>query len=101
MIDRNGYRPSLLQEDHEKCFLCGRGGPVERHEIFGAAYRKKSKADGLWVSLCGECHRDGRQAVHNDYTAALALKKQGELCWLAEYNKTRDDFIREYGRDYL
>lgn len=98
---RNGYRPSLLQEDHSRCFLCGRSGPTERHEIFGGAYRQKSKYDGLWVSLCGECHRDGRQAVHNDYTAAAALKKQGELRWLDEYNRQVEDFIKEYGRNYL
>lgn len=100
-MDRNGYRQSLLQEDHNVCFLCGRCCHTERHEIFGGAYRQKSKHDGLWVSLCSECHRDGRQAVHNDYTAATALKKQAELKWIDEFNQTEDAFQREYGRNYL
>ena len=42
------------------CWLCGRNGtaePLDKHHIFGGAYRKKSEKYGLTVYLChGSCH---------------------------------------------
>ena len=38
------------------CAICGRNGmgdPLEKHHIFGGAYRKKSEKYGLTVYLCG------------------------------------------------
>ena len=53
-LDRNGYAPSILQQG-ERCHMCGGHhiyDGLDRHEVFGGAYRKKSKELGLWVLLC-------------------------------------------------
>lgn len=51
-LDRNGYAPSIVQ-DIDGCYFCARqDGKLDRHEIFHGAYRQKSKALGLWVTLC-------------------------------------------------
>ena len=50
------------------CWLCGRNGtaePLDKHHIFGGAYRKKSEKYGLTVYLChGSCHIFGEKAAH-------------------------------------
>lgn len=50
------------------CWLCGRNGtaePLDKHHIFGGAYRKKSEKYGLTVYLCHECvAASGRKRLH-------------------------------------
>lgn len=105
-LDSHGYAPSIVQEDtDESCFLCGANGcidPLNRHEIFGGAYREKSKAFGLWVSLCHyQCHQVGRYAVHNDLSANLELKRAGQRAAMKAYGWDIPGFIREFGKNYL
>ena len=89
-----------------RCFLCGRNGrgdPLEKHHIFGGnPNREKSERYGLYVYLCGDrCHRNGRGAVHRNAKTAQMLHEYGEKKWLEENNKTIEDFISEFGRNYL
>lgn len=45
------------------CWLCGRNGtaePLDKHHIFGGAYRKKSEKYGLTVYLCHGCDAHAR-----------------------------------------
>lgn len=99
-MDRNGYNPSIMQTDLHKCFRCGRTtGKLDRHEIYGNANRQKSKRLGLWVVLCHqECHLDG---VHAQRKIAEALKQAGQVAAMKTYGWTKEDFIREIGRNYL
>lgn len=98
--DKNGYAPSIMQTDLHKCFRCGRTtGKLDRHEIYGNANRQKSKRLGLWVILCHqECHLDG---VHAQRKIAEALKQAGQVAAMKTYGWTKEDFIREIGRNYL
>ena len=51
----------------------------DRHEVFGGAYREKSKELGLWVLLCHhEHHIFGRDAVHNNRAKDLELKQEAQ-----------------------
>ena len=105
-LDCNGYAPSIVQEDTgESCFLCGANGradPLNRHEIFGGAYRKKSKMAGLWVSLChARCHQFGERAAHNNAEINLTLRRRGQQAAMRVYSWTTADFIREFGKNYL
>lgn len=39
-LDRNGYAPSILQDDDSYCLVCygnGYNDPLNRHEVFGGA----------------------------------------------------------------
>lgn len=89
----------------DKCFLCGKNGysdPLDTHHIFGGPYRKKSERYGLTVKLCHHsCHIFGLHSVHQDAETAQRLHEYGQRKWMAEQNKTVDDFRREFGRNYL
>lgn len=84
-----------------KCFLCQKYTTTEQHHIFGAGNRKKSTQYGLTVQLCVECHRAGRSAVHLNSDTMLYLHRYGQEKWQAEQGKTAEDFIREFGKNYL
>ena len=86
-LDRNGYAPSIIPGHGEYCcLLCGKNRYIERHEVFGGAYRAKSKAYGLWVHLCESCHRTGSDAVHS--TGGAAVKERAQRAAMAAYGWT-------------
>lgn len=91
--------------EERKCFLCGRNGaedPLDKHHIFGAAYRKKSEKYGLVVDLCHHrCHELGRKAVHRNGSVMRQLRRYGQLKAMQEQGWTEADFIREFGKSYL
>ena len=99
-LDRNGYAPSILQEDLSRCFLCGHSDmKLDRHEVFGASNRQKSKAYGLWVMLCHDsCHLYG---VHSIGVLNRRLKEKAQRIAMEHYGWTTEDFIKEIGRNYL
>ena len=74
-----------------------------RHEaFFGVRNRQKSIDDGLIVFLTYENH-EGTNGVHgkNGHELDVKIKKEAEKQWLMYYNKTIQDFIKRYGRNYL
>ena len=85
-----------------KCFLCGKWGMLERHHIFGGANRKKSEKFGLVVDLCGiECHREGKKAAHRCKETMDKLHQYGQKKYMREQNANKDEFRKEFGRNYL
>ncbi len=88
-----------------ECFLCGKNGssdPLDKHHIFGGANRKKSERFGLTVDLCHhECHIFGKHAVHNDANVMQRLHEYGQRKAMTEQGWSIEDFIREFGRNYL
>ena len=102
MLDRNGYAESIIP-DHgpEQCWLCDRNGcgKMDRHEVFGGANRQKSKALGLWVHLClDSCHLNG---VHKGGYYSYLLKSEAQRCAMKKYGWTKEQFIAEFGRNYM
>lgn len=99
-LDRNGYAPSIMQSNTSYCFICGRTDrKLDRHEVFGAANRQKSKALGLWVALCHRpCHLDG---VHKNAADALILKEEAQRVAMQRYEWTKEDFIKQIGKSYV
>ena len=88
-----------------ECFLCGKNGssdPLDKHHIFGGKNRKKSEKLGLTVYLCHhECHIFGRHAVHNDPNVMRRLHQYGQRKAMDEQGWSIEDFIREFGKNYL
>lgn len=88
-----------------ECFLCGRNGsvdPLDRHHIFGGAYRKKSEKYGLYVDLCHhDCHIFGPGAVHQNQDAMRLLKMYGQKKAMLEQGWTVAEFIKEFGKSYI
>lgn len=73
-----------------------------RHEVFfGIRNRQKSIDDGLIVFLRPEMHNMSKQGVHFNRNFDIYLKKIAEKVWLEYYDKTIENFIERYGRNYL
>ncbi len=101
-MGKNGYNQSIVQpiSNYPRCFLCGKtAGKLDRHEIFGGAFRSKSKRYGLWIHLCHTpCHL---QDAHGNRATALLLKKAGQRAAMEKYGWSVERFIREFGKNYL
>ena len=105
-LDRNGYAPSIVQDDTDCCYICyGCHQKLDRHEVLHDGTKKtrdKCKRLGLWVTLCHKDHHIfGPGAVHQNHEVDLALKQAGQMAAMEHYGWTECDFIREFGRNYL
>lgn len=95
---------SILQNDSSKCFKCKRTIKTEEHHIFGGnPNRAKSEKYGLKVYLCHDCHnRDKKhKSIHFDKDEMLKLHQIGQKAFMQYYNKTKDEFRKEFGKNYL
>ena len=73
-----------------------------RHEVFfGIRNRQKSIKDGLIVFLKPEMHNMSNEGVHFNSQFRDLMQKEGQRQWMAYYNKSIDDFIKRYGKNYL
>lgn len=84
-----------------ECFLCGRTDTLERHHIFGAANRKKADRLGLVVDLCHDCHNEPPYGVHHNKYVMQRLHEYGQRKAMGEQGWTTDEFIRQFGKNYL
>ncbi len=96
-LDRNGYAPSIVQTLDDSCEICGCSGNLVRHEIFFGPYRTKSKVEGLWVSICPNCHTSlhTRKGGYDSY-----LKERGQRTAMRTYGWTVEDFRARFGKNY-
>lgn len=76
------------------CYFCLRPA-TDLHHIFQGAYKKASERHNFMVHLCRDCHNK----VHMDKAPRILLR---QMCQ-TEYEKvfSREDFIEEFGRNYL
>lgn len=90
---------SIIQDKRE-CLVCGGWNVEEHHIYFGVAKRKLSEEYGLKVWLCPTHHR-GTIGVHgkDGHKLDLELKQLGQKAF--EWQHTRDEFIKTFGRNYL
>ena len=104
MLDKNGYAPSVVDpfsELDKRCFLCNYRGDLVRHEIFNASNRQKSKAYGLWVTLCHEpCHL-GKDGYQYSASKARGLKAYGQIKAMEHYGWNEDEFRQRFGKSYI
>lgn len=92
---------SIIQSNNE-CYVCHAKHCLHRHEVFyGTSNRKKSLADGLTIKLCGKHHNLSSEGVHFNKDLDLKLKRLGQIVWEEYYQKSTDEFIKRYGRNYL
>lgn len=97
---------SIMQENWDECFLCGRNRladpcGLEEHHVFGGANRKKSEKYGLKIHICGDrCHRNGAGAVHKDKIVNMGIKAAAQRAFEMVHG-TREDFMREFGKNYV
>ena len=92
---------SIMQKE-KRCCICGTTNNLhEHHVIHGNANRKLSEKYGLKVWVCLE-HHTGNNGVHNNAYLDDELKKQAEIKWLLyDYDRSINDFIKIFGKNYL
>ena len=90
---------SILQTEKE-CFFCHGTSNLECHHIFGGAYRKKSDRMGLTVYLCHTHHNEPPYGVHHNRRHMDWLRAEGQKAY-EEQIGTHEDFMRDFGRNYL
>lgn len=75
----------------------------ERHEVFEGrtGNRNKSIEDGLVIFLTPEQHRTGKNAIHKNYEFWNEVKIIAEKRWCEFYNKTPEQFLKRYGKNYI
>ena len=72
-----------------------------RHEVFFGNNRQKSIEDGLVVFLKPELHNMSNEGVHFNLQFREYMQKEGQRQWMAYYDKSIEDFIKRYGKNYL
>ena len=98
-LDRNGYAPSIVQEDNSKCYICGCTERLQRHEPFNqTANRVKSKNLGMWVTLCSFCH-DLCHSSLKEY--GQAMKRETQARAMQYYGWSFDDWHERFGKSVL
>lgn len=92
---------SIISEKKE-CYVCKTINNLHLHHIMFGKNRKKADKDGLTIYLCYE-HHEGTNGVHgkNGHDLDIKLKQLAEKRWLEYYNTTIEDFIIEYGKNYI
>ena len=93
-------RYSILQKE-KLCYVCGSPTNIHIHEVFFGKNRQKSIEDGCCIYLCGKHHNQSNQGIHFNHDLDLKAKKEMEEKWLETYNKTIEEFIKRYGRNYI
>lgn len=91
-------RKSIITDDMEHCYLCGRPRECVHHIFFGPLRHIADKLR-LVVPLCNDCHMFGRNAVHQNRWIDLELKRTAQLRY--EETHSREEWMEKIGRNYL
>lgn len=92
---------SIIQENKE-CFICKTKKSLHSHHIFfGKGCRQLSEEHGLKIWLCPMHHVGSKNGVHFNKSFDNELKSMAEQVWLETNSKTKDDFIKVFGKNYL
>ena len=93
-------RFSILQEKKE-CYVCHTRISLHIHEVYFGKNRQKSIEDGCCIYLCGTHHNLSSQGIHFNHNLDIKVKQVMEERWIEYYGKTKEDFIKRYGKNYL
>lgn len=87
--------------DMGHCMLTG-SPRVERHHIFGGPNKKASEKRGFIAPLRYDLHPNGARFNPTEENRKIddMLKKKCQKYYESHYG-TREDFIKEFGKNYL
>lgn len=101
---------SIFTDDFRTCYVTGRSGHVEVHHVFGQAYRTKSTFYGFVVPLLAEIHPNGAFKSDKDCKKLigkslkeldLSLRQYCQRYYEEELGKTREEWLKEFDKNYL
>lgn len=86
---------SIMTDDYEHCFVCGKEAQ-QWHHVMNKADKKKSEKYGLLIPVCAKCH----SRIHDtDEELNKQIKKIAQADFMKEY--TFADWLRIFGKSYL
>lgn len=86
---------SVLVDDTEHCFFCGRPYPEAHHALSGTGRRKIADKYKMIIPLCHECH----MRLHDTGQGKRLLQIVAQD-WYEENVGTREQFIEEFGKSF-
>ena len=89
-------RFSILQNNLNKCYFCN-STATDWHELLKGRNRKKCIKWGLCIKICRGCHFK----TEEDSSFYKETKKLAQIKWKEHYCKSNEEFINEFGRNYL
>jgi hypothetical protein len=84
---------------YKECYFCHSVTHLEKHHVFGGAYRGKSESNNFTVTLCHWCHNEPPDGVHFNKDRRNYLKRIAQKEF--EQTHTREQFIAEFGKNYI
>jgi hypothetical protein len=94
---------SVIAPDLDHCMITG-STDVERHHVFHGTHNQRMLCEeyGFIAPLRRDLHQNGEWAVHNRPNGALdtLLKVMCQRRFEAEIG-TREEFIEQFGKNYL
>lgn len=94
---------SIMTDDMTYCYIHKKYLGVEvmgtelHHCLHGSANRKVADRERCYCRLCKSCH----QRLHDQGYHDLDLQQDAERAWLKHNNKTVNDWIKLFGKNYL
>lgn len=101
---------SIFTDDFRTCYITGQRGHVEVHHIFPASNRTRSTFYGYVVPLLAPIHPNGAQRSDKECKKLTgmtikqldtSLKQACQMHFENELGKSREEFIQEFGKNYL
>lgn len=89
---------SIMQDDWETCYLCGRRASETHHVLGGTANRRLSEKYGLTVRLCPNCHR-GTDGAQYNRELNFRLKAEAQMAFEVLYG--HEKWMSVFRRNYI
>lgn len=73
---------------------------VVPHHVFGNAYKSKAEKYGFILPLRADWHTGQAYSIHEDRALDLKFKRLCEDHYVNALGKTKEEFIKEFGKWY-
>ena len=94
-LERNRF--SLFADNKDVCMFCENTTNLTWHEIFRGKNRPNSMKYGLCLRMCLNCHERWQEdKSFNEY-----WHKLGQIRFMQYYDKTKEEFVEIFKRNYL
>ncbi len=91
---------SIIQAEKE-CFVTGETYNLHKHHIFGGANRKRSEKYGLFIWLRADHHNMESYGIHFNKEFDGQVKAMAQEKAMKEYGWTMEEWILEFGKNYI
>lgn len=88
-----------IMQGEKICYLCKTPFNLHKHHIFRGIWRANADRLGCWIWLCGYHHNLSDFGIHSRPELDLQIKRECQTVF--EQTHTRQDFMNEFGRNYL